>query len=224
MDEELRLMMENHKLDMLYKHNLFSIKSISQLIGTWENYSPEEQFRLENLTKRDTLINKNFTYEGEYNKNFVYGEIKKQGVDTLINRISRYKIITDKDVFVDIGCGCGKLLIHMGIKSPFKTLVGLEIQKERIEYAKLIKEEVLPEKPIFFLHKDVKDFDLSIGTVFFMNDVAFDAETRLSIYNRLPKGSHFITAHKNSDCKILKEEIRIEVTWSKYYVFNYYIK
>ena len=78
MDEELRLMMENHKLDMLYKHNLFSIKSISQLIGTWENYSPEEQFRLENLTKRDTLINKNFTYEGEYNKNFVYGEIKKQ--------------------------------------------------------------------------------------------------------------------------------------------------
>ncbi len=224
MDEELRLMMENHKLDMLYKHNLFSIKSISQLIGTWEKYSPEEQFRLENLTKRDTLINKNFTYEGEYDKNFVYGEIKKQGVDTLIDRISRYKKITDKDVFVDIGCGCGKLLIQMGIKSPFKTLVGLEIQKERIEYAKLIKEEVLPEKPIFFLHKDVKDFDLSIGTVFFMNDVAFDKKTRLNIYDRLPKGSHFITSYKNPDCKILKEELRLEVTWKNKEIFNYYIK
>ncbi len=224
MDEELRLMMENHKLDMLYKHNLFSVKSISQLIGTWESYSPEHQYKLENLTKRDSSINRNFTYDGDYDDKFIYGEIKRPGVDTLINRISRYKKITDKDVFVDIGCGSGKILIHMGIKSQFKTLVGLEIQKERIEYAKLIKEEVLPEKPIFFLQKDVKDFDLSIGTVFFMNDVAFDKQTRLDIYNRLPKGAHFITAFKNPDCKILKEEMRLEVTWKNKEIYNYYIK
>jgi hypothetical protein len=224
MDEELRIMMENHKLDMLYKHNLFSVKSISQLIGSWDNYSPEEKERLENLTKRDSKINKNFTYEGEYDKRYVYGEIKRSGVDTLIEKISKYKNITDKDVFIDIGSGTGKLLIHMGIKSKFKTLVGLELQKDRLEYSKIIKEQVLPEKPIFFLNKDVRDFDLSIGTVFFMNDLYFDEELRNDIYNRIPKGSHIIAGLPIPDCKLLKELLPLEVTWSQGFIYKYYIK
>jgi hypothetical protein len=225
MDSELNLMLENHKLDQLYNNNLFSVKSMSQLLGTWDNYSIDEKYQLENITKRDTLINKCFTFNGSYQSNLTYGEITRTGVDIILEKISTYKKITDKDVFVDVGSGTGKLLIHSAIKSNFKTFVGIEIQKERLQYSKIIKENILPEKPIFFINKDALDFDLSIGTVFFMNDVTFGIDLRNKIFNKLPKGSHFITFAYRPECKILKEEIDIPVTWSdKPVKYKYYIK
>ena len=56
MDKELKILLDNHKLDQLYKNNLFSIKSICELLGTWDEYSPEEKFKLENITARNSKI------------------------------------------------------------------------------------------------------------------------------------------------------------------------
>ena len=225
MDKELKLLLDNSKLDQLYKHNLFSIKSICESLGVWDNYSSEDKFKLENFTKRDTNINKHFTYKGNYNNNFTYGEILRNGVDEVINKINKYKKVSDKDVFVDIGCGCGKLIIHTAIKSDIKTFVGIEIVPQRLRYAKSIKEEVLSEhKSIFFIVKDVKDFDLSIASIVFMNDVCFDYDTRSDIFNRLSKGSHFITSHEIKSCKILKEEFVVDVSWGDKLKLYYYIK
>ena len=90
MDKELKLLLDNSKLDQLYKHNLFSIKSICEFLGVWNNYSSEDKFKLENFTKRDTNINKHFTYKGNYNNNFTYGEILRNGVDEIINKIKSF--------------------------------------------------------------------------------------------------------------------------------------
>ena len=57
MDKELKLLLDNSKLDQLYKHNLFSIKSICESLGVWDNYSSEDKFKLENFTKRLDNIN-----------------------------------------------------------------------------------------------------------------------------------------------------------------------
>ena len=226
MDNELKVLADNHKIEQLYNNNLFSVKSISELLGTWESYSDSDKFSLENLTRRDSNINKNFTYQGGYDRNLTYGELSKSGVEELISGISKYKNITEKDVFVDIGSGTGKLILHMGIKSSFKTLVGIEVQKERHLYSKYIKERILPENnSVFFLNKSILDFDLSIGTVFFMNDVSFSNELSNQIFDRLPFGSHFITHKNRTDCKILKEVLNLGVTWqNKKATFNYYIK
>jgi SAM-dependent methyltransferase len=225
MDKEIKLLLDNSKLDQLYKHNLFSIKSICEFLGVWNNYSSDDKFKLENFTKRDTDINKHFTYKGNYNKNFTYGEILRNGADEIINKINRYRKISDKDVFVDIGCGCGKLILHTAIKSDIKTFVGIEIVPQRLRYAKSIKEEVLPEhKSIFFIEKDVKDFDLSIATIVFMNDVCFDHDMISDIFNRIPKGCHFITSHEIKSCKILKEEFVVDVSWGDKLKLYYYIK
>jgi 2-polyprenyl-3-methyl-5-hydroxy-6-metoxy-1,4-benzoquinol methylase len=225
MDKEIKLLLDNSKLDQLYKHNLFSIKSICEFLGVWNNYSSDDKFKLENFTKRDTDINKHFTYKGNYNKNFTYGEILRNGADEIINKINRYRKISDKDVFMDIGCGCGKLILHTAIKSDIKTFVGIEIVPQRLRYAKSIKEEVLPEhKSIFFIEKDVKDFDLSIASIVFMNDVCFDYDMRSDIFNRIPKGCHFITSHEIKSCKILKEEFVVDVSWGDKLKLYYYIK
>jgi SAM-dependent methyltransferase len=225
MDKELKLLLDNSKLDQLYKNNLFSIKSICELLGTWNSYSDEDKFRLENFTKRDSLINKHFTYNGVYEQKYVYGEVIRKGVDTIIEKIDRYRKPTDKDVFIDIGCGVGKVVLHTAIKTDIKTLVGVEMVKERVRYAKYIQQQISPDKSVFFIEKDVKDFDLSIATIVFMNDLFFDKILRDHIFESLPKGCHFITTHKNSLCKILKEEFDVDVSWGKDKLkLYYYIK
>jgi SAM-dependent methyltransferase len=225
MDKELKLLLDNSKLDQLYKHNLFSIKSICEFLGVWDNYSPEDKFKLENFTQRDTNINKHFTYDGLYNKNYTYGEILRNGVDEIISKVNRYKKISDKDVFVDVGCGAGKLILHTAIKTDIKTFVGVEIVPQRLRYAKHIKEEILPDhKSIFFIEKDIVKFDLSIATVAFMNDVCFDKDLVNEIFYKLPKGCHFITSHKIPECKILKDDFLVDVSWGKKLKLYYYIK
>jgi 16S rRNA G527 N7-methylase RsmG len=225
MDKELKLLLDNSKLDQLYKYNLFSIKSICEFLGVWDNYSDEDKFKLENFTKRDTTINKHFTYQGTYNTNYIYGEIIRSGVDDIIDKINKYRKPTEKDVFVDVGSGCGKLVIHTAIKSDIKTLIGVEIVPQRLRYSKRIKEDILPEnKSVFFIEKDVRDFDLSIATIVFINDTVFKLDLVKDIFNKLPKSCHFITAHKIPECKILKDEFLVDTSWGNKLKLYYYIK
>ena len=224
MDKELKKLADDYKLDQLYQNNLFSIKSICELLGVWENYTPEQKFQLENFTKRDSNINRHFSYDGLYNNNYVYGELLRSGVETIIQKINRYKKISDKDVFVDVGSGAGKLVLHLSIKSDIKTLVGIEIVPKRNRYSKWIKEKVVHDKSVFFIEKDVKDFDLSIATILFMNNVCFDSELIKDIYNRIPKGCHFISAVQIPECKILKENFTVDVSWGSKLNLFYYIK
>lgn len=225
MDKELKILLDNSKLDNLYKHNLFSIKSICEFLGVWDNYSSEDKFKLENFTKRDTDINKHFTYKGLYNPHYTYGEVLRKGVDEIINKINRYKKITDKDVFIDVGSGCGKLILHTAIKSDIKTLVGVELVPQRLKYSKSIKEEILPEhNSVFFIEKSIKEFDLSIATIVFMNDVCFDYDMVKNVFDRIPKGCHLITSHEIKSCKILKEEFTVDVSWGNKLKLFYYIK
>jgi hypothetical protein len=229
MDNDLKLMMEDFKVDQIYKNSLFSLKSICEFLDTWDNYSDEEKFKLENFTARDSRLNKNFNYKGGYNSNFGYGEITKKGVQTIIEKIIKYKEIKESDVFVDIGSGCGKVVLQMAVKTNFKNLVGIEIIDIRNQYAKKILEQIAPiddkDKKIFFINKDVKDFDLSICKVAFINNVLFDSNLNNLIYDRLPDGCHIISITTFNKCKFLKDTFDVEVSWSdKKSKIYYYIK
>jgi hypothetical protein len=224
MSNELKLLADNYKLDQIYQNNLFTIKSICELLGVWNNYTPEQKFQLENFTKRDSNINKHFDFKGTYNLNYVYGELLRDSVETVIEKINRYKKISEKDVFVDIGSGAGKLVLHLAIKSDIKTLVGVEIVPQRNRYSKWIKEKIVHDKSIFFIEKDVRDFDLSIATIIFMNNICFDTNLIKDIYNRIPKGCNFISAVEIPECKILKEEFLVSTSWTSKLKLFYYIK
>lgn len=229
MDKELKEIAVNYKLDTLYKNNLFSIKSICEHLNIWDNYNNEQKFNLENLTKRDSVLNKNFEYKGKYNKNLTYGEITRNGVEQIIEKIHRHKkTISTSDVFVDVGSGCGKLLIHTSLRLNLKTYVGVEIVEARVKYAKHILEQFSPledNKKIFFINKDINDFDLSIANIVFIDNVTFSNRLCRQIYDKLPSGCHFITHKPFDQCKYLKESFAVDVSWSKSpYAFHYYIK
>lgn len=225
MNKELKILLDNSKLDQLYNNNLFSIKSICELLGNWDQYSSEEKFKLENITQRDSRINKHFTYNGDYNDTLVYSEILRTGVNTIIDKINRYKKPTEKDVFVDVGSGCGKLVIHTAISTNIKTLVGVELLTQRYNYAKYIKDKIISDdKSVFFINKDIKEFDLSVATIVFMNDLFFSERVVLDIYESLSKGCHFILSTKIDECKIMKEEFNVDVSWGGQLKLYYYIK
>lgn len=224
-DKDINILLDNNKLDLLYKNNLFSIKSICIELGIWENYSHDEQFKLENFTKRDSYINNNFTYKGEYIDRFIYSEILRSGVDIIIDKINKYKKLSNNDVFVDVGSGCGKLIMHISIKSNMKTLIGVECVTERIKYSRYIKSKILSldNDTVFFIEKDIDEFNLDMATIIFMNDVSFSDDMITSIYDRIPKGCHFITSHEIPSCKLFKEDFIVDVSWGKL-LLKYYIK
>jgi hypothetical protein len=227
MDKELKKMLDDSKIDKIYSNSLFGLKSISEHLGIWDSFSDSDKFLLENISHRDSYLNKNYQYKGKYDTNLVYGEITKKGVETIIEKINKYRKVTDKDVFVDIGSGSGKLVMHLGVKSTLKTLVGVELVEIRHKYAKHTYEQVSPidDKSIFFINKSALDFDLSIATIIFINDVAFDNKLNESIYDKIPRGCHFITSKLIPECKILKEEILLDNSWStRKEKFYYYIK
>ncbi len=227
MDEELKKIAIEHTLDNLYKNNFFSIKSICEHLNIWENYSSEEKFNLENLTAIDSELNKNFRFKGKYDKNLTNGEILRPGVENLFEHILKLKRdINPNDVFVDIGSGSGKLLIHAAIKLPLKTFVGIEIVEERVKYSKHILSKFNPgvDKKVFFINKDARDFDLSIAKIAFFNNTYFSDKLVDEIYQKLPVGCHIITA-KPVNCKYLKDIFRLEVSWNnRPFGFRYYIK
>jgi hypothetical protein len=81
------------------------------------------------------------------------------------------------------------------------------------------------DKKIFFINKDVKDFDLSICKVAFINNVLFDSNLNNLIYDRLPDGCHIISMTTFNKCKFLKDTFDVEVSWSdKKSKIYYYIK
>ena len=140
----------NSQIDTIYRENFFSLKIICQHIKIWDNYSDEEKFDIENVTRRDSLINGHFKYDKTYDKSLTYGEISKLGGSILYDFIKKNKYITDKDIFVDLGSGLGKLVLQLGAISEFKTLLGIEISDIRYQYSKYLQEKVgILNKDIF---------------------------------------------------------------------------
>jgi SAM-dependent methyltransferase len=225
MGNELLILREN-KLKTLYNNNSCTIKSICEDLGIWNTYSKDEKYKLENLTLEDSKINRHFTYKGEYDINLRYFEVLCKGVDTIIEKINKYKKITKKDVFVDVGCGSGKLVLHMAISTDFRTLIGVDIVKERVEYAKYIRSKILPieEKGVFFVNKDILDFDLSVASFIFINNIYFDFNLFSCIYDKIPSGCHFLSATEVKDVKIFKEKFNVDVSPDRKMSLYYYIK
>lgn len=59
--------------------------------------------------------------------NDAYGELTFQGVRTLMQETE----MTKDDVFYDLGCGVGKVVLQIACESPVQKAVGIELSKAR---------------------------------------------------------------------------------------------
>lgn len=222
MDNIKKLIIDN-KLNKLYSYNSYSLKSICNYLNIWDNYTDLEKIKLENLTKNDSIINRNFYYDGIYDNKFNYIETQRNSIEKIYSKILEHKNIDNKDIFLDIGSGNGKLLIHLSIISNIETLIGVEIIKERNLYSKKIYEEMDLDKSIFFFNKDLKDFDISISSIIFMNNLYFDDNDIQYILDNIKDGTHVLSFIELDELKILKDIFTIETSLGLHKLF-YYIK
>ena len=151
---------------------------------------------------------------------FVYGEIRKAGVETIYKEISEYDGL---DTFVDVGSGTGKICLHMSMISNFENIVGIEIVTERHLYAIELQQNLGRDfDNVTFLNDDILKIEFERPCVVFTNDVCFANQLTKIIWDSLPVGSHFISC-KNLGNSV--KEIYLDVTWQlepcRWY---YYIK
>ena len=151
---------------------------------------------------------------------FVYGEIRKAGVETIYKEISEYDGL---DTFVDVGSGTGKICLHMSMISNFENIVGIEIVTGRHLYAIELQQNLGRDfDNVTFLNDDILKIEFERPCVVFTNDVCFPNQLTKIIWNSLPVGSHFISC-KNLGNSV--KEIYLDVTWQlEPCRWSYYIK
>ena len=83
-----------------------------------------------------------------------------------LQRMVEYLNLREKDVFVDMGCGKGRVVFFVALQK-IKKVIGVEINKYLIDIAKdNLKKLKLNNSPINFVHVDAANFDVREGTVF----------------------------------------------------------
>ncbi len=90
-----------------------------------------------------------------------------------IRKMMEHLKLGSQDVFVDIGCGKGRV-VCMAAREPIKKVVGLELKKVLADTAEQNLSTLKEKKSEgLILRGDVLAQDLSEGTVFFMYDPFF---------------------------------------------------
>lgn len=147
--------------------------------------------------------------------NLVYGEITKIGVKELSTYLKNYK-----GVFYDIGCGNGKLLLHLSLISNFEKYVGIEISQIRINYALEIN-KILCQENVNFICDDILNVDISDANFILMDDIMFSDDLRNSILEKIPTGCYYISCYQTNDQYI--ETITLDVSWFDFKKMTFYI-
>jgi precorrin-6B methylase 2 len=217
---------ENYeKMKRIYENNLFTVKSIAQKIGIWDSLSESEKESLENNTPLESYINSggeiDITEDEQWTK-LGYGEITKEGVDTLYDFI-KSKVDDESDInFCDIGSGNGKIVLHLSSIGKFNSLVGIELHKIRHLYANwILNNSFLNINNVNFINCDALDYNFEDINFVFMNDLLFERNDIDLIISKLKPGTHLISIEDNS--LIPDDVVYLNPSWMEQKLpFKYY--
>jgi len=107
-------------------------------------------------------------------------------IESILNRL---KFGSD-DVFVDLGCGKGRVVLSVA-KKKLKKIIGLEAHKDIFNIARDNLEKIkVKNTPVEILNADVTTFDMKEGTIFFMFN-PFGMATQKCVIERI--GNSLIT-------------------------------
>ena len=142
----------------------------------------------------------------------VYGEIEKIGTEKILKMFSKY--FNSNAVFCDIGCGLGKMVLHVGLATKVKASIGIEYSKERYDVSLKLKEMYAPKSNhITFYNKSFQDVNLRNVTVAYVDNTMFNDSINNQIFDAIPKGclllyKRSIPATKNQKIYVGKNLIK----------------
>ncbi len=102
----------------------------------------------------------------------------------LLKKMADYLKLNPEDVFIDFGCGKGRVIFFMATQK-LKKVVGIELRKELVDIAKRnFKNLKLNNTFVEIINEDVANFDIGDGTIFFMFN-PFGTETLAKIVGKI---------------------------------------
>lgn len=146
--------------------------------------------------------------------NFVYGEIKISSFCDILDFIN----LNENDIFYDLGSGSGKAVLAAYLyKNPQKA-IGIEYIPDLVEVAKKslkkLEEKLSSNLNIEFINADMRNYDFSNGTCFFIHATTWQEDLMNPIKETLKKtnsGTKIILVTKSFEepkyFKLLKTEI-----------------
>jgi len=91
-----------------------------------------------------------------------------------------------RDVFVDLGCGKGRIIFSVA-ENKLKKVIGIEARKDLFDIAsENLKNAKLKNTPVEIFNEDVANFDMRDGTVFFMYQ-PFGKNTQIKVIDSIKK-------------------------------------
>jgi SAM-dependent methyltransferase len=85
-----------------------------------------------------------------------------------LEKMIAYLKLTPNDVFVDLGCGEGRVVFFVAL-NRLKKVIGVELNKQLIDIAKKNLDNLkINRTPIEFINTDTADFDVKDCNIFFI--------------------------------------------------------
>lgn len=138
-----------------------------------------------NIDKEDYSIeeNKEIIDIDSYNSSYFYGEVNSNDIYNVLQKIFKYTNY-DNFEFLDIGSGCGKLILYISNKINC-CCTGIEIIKHRyLKSLKLLKDN---NYDIEFINDDFKNIYLGNYDIIFCCNLVFSENDNNMLYNKLNK-------------------------------------
>eukprot|EP00746_Dinoflagellata_sp_MGD_P006665 gnl/MRDRNA2_/MRDRNA2_113102_c0_seq1.p1 gnl/MRDRNA2_/MRDRNA2_113102_c0~~gnl/MRDRNA2_/MRDRNA2_113102_c0_seq1.p1 ORF type:complete len:497 (+),score=102.81 gnl/MRDRNA2_/MRDRNA2_113102_c0_seq1:141-1631(+) len=134
----------------------------------------------------------------------VYGELKPAGVKKILD----FAGVGTGDVFYDLGCGTGKVVLQVALEADVDRAVGAELAHPRAELAKdalaSLKElEPKAMENVLFHEGDFFKLDLSDATVIFTASLVFPDDVLRNLegmVTTLPPGTMIISLRQFDGC------------------------
>ena len=121
-----------------------------------------------------------------------YGEIPYNSAVHILNDLN----LSKQDIFYDLGCGVGKLVLQAYLTTPVKRSIGIEISKTRFNIAESCRKQTTLDdhtttgRDLIFLNQNINTTNFSDATVFFISGLTFPPQLVQSIMDRLSTIEH----------------------------------
>ena len=168
-----------------------------------------------NIDQEDFLIDKNIKLDNynSYNSSLIYGEVNSNDIYNIINNV----INTDNcdQHFLDIGSGCGKLILFFNNKTNYYC-TGIEIIKHRyLKSIELINDD---NSNVEFINDNFKNIYLGNFDIIYCCNIIFSNEDNDLLFFKLIKefnGYVLLFTYNNKISSKLISTHKVNTSWQK---------
>jgi hypothetical protein len=118
----------------------------------------------------------------ESNKSYIYGEVNPNDIISIINNLT----CVNSYSFLDIGSGCGKLVLCINSKFPDMYCVGIEIHNGRYnDSIKWLEQYPNLQSSTEFFNNDFKKHYFGNYDILYCCNVIYSKEDNLNLYKKI---------------------------------------